>query len=261
MKTHIVMFSGGAGSWLTARRVVERHGADNTLLLFADTLMEDEDLYRFLDEAAANVGAEMVRLAEGRTPWEVFFDERFLGNTRIDPCSKILKRQLIRRWLETNYPDPADAVIYLGIDWTEEHRYEKAKPYWAPYAVEAPLCDPPLVDKAQVLDEMKAQGIEAPRLYGMGFPHNNCGGFCIKAGQAHFAHLLRVMPERYAFHEAKEQELRQYLDKDVAILRDRRGGTTKPLTLRDLRLRVVAEEEIDTLEWGGCGCFSPEPGA
>ena len=34
MKTHIVMFSGGAGSWLTARRVVERHGADNTLLLF-----------------------------------------------------------------------------------------------------------------------------------------------------------------------------------------------------------------------------------
>jgi hypothetical protein len=131
----------------------------------------------------------------------------------------------------------------------------------APYAVEAPLCDPPLVDKAQVLDEMKTQGIEAPRLYGMGFPHNNCGGFCIKAGQAHFAHLLRVMPERYAFHEAKEQELRQYLDKDVAILRDRRGGTTKPLTLRDLRLRVVAEEEIDTLEWGGCGCFSPEPGA
>ena len=49
---HVVMFSGGAGSWMTAKRVAEKHGTDNLILLFADTLIEDEDLYRFLDEAA-----------------------------------------------------------------------------------------------------------------------------------------------------------------------------------------------------------------
>jgi len=41
------MFSGGITSWAAAKRVAAEHGADNTLLLFTDTKMEDEDLYRF----------------------------------------------------------------------------------------------------------------------------------------------------------------------------------------------------------------------
>lgn len=44
---HLVMFSGGAGSYAAAKRVVAEHGPANTLLIFADTKMEDEDLYRF----------------------------------------------------------------------------------------------------------------------------------------------------------------------------------------------------------------------
>src|SRR5689334_14206991 len=51
----VVMFSGGAGSWGAAKRTVERYGAENTRLLFTDTLIEDEDLYRFLIEGSANV--------------------------------------------------------------------------------------------------------------------------------------------------------------------------------------------------------------
>ncbi len=52
----VVMFSGGVGSWLAARRVADAHGTDGLVLLFADTLMEDEDLHRFLDDAARNIG-------------------------------------------------------------------------------------------------------------------------------------------------------------------------------------------------------------
>jgi len=115
------------------------------------------------------------------------------------------------------------------------------------------MCEAPLWDKCQMLDELRKVGIAPPLLYGLGFPHNNCGGFCIKAGQAHFAHLLRVLPERFAFHEAQEQSLRQTLG-DVAILRDRRGGKVMPLTLRQLRERIAAGEEFDRYEWGGCGC-------
>ena len=92
------MFSGGVGSWMTARRVVDMHGTDGLVLLFADTMMEDEDLYRFIVDAAKNIGGEFVRIADGRTPWQVFTDERFLGNTKVDPCSKILKRQLLDKW-------------------------------------------------------------------------------------------------------------------------------------------------------------------
>jgi len=228
------------------------------VLLFADTLMEDGDLYRFLDEAAADVGGQLIKIAEGRDPWQVFKDRKYLGNTRADPCSYVLKRKFIRAWLEARY-QPGECVIYLGIDIEERHRYDRAVRHWLPYEVQAPLIDDPPVFRHQVRQWMADAGIEVPRLYQLGFPHNNCGGFCVKAGVSHFAHLLRVMPDRYAYHEQKEESLREYLGKDVAILRDRKGGGTAPLTMRALRERIEAQpEQIPLFEWGGCGCFSGE---
>lgn len=108
---HVVMFSGGNGSWAAAKRVVERYGPTDVTLLFTDTRMEDKDLYRFLLEAAANVGVPLTSIAEGRNPWHVFFDERLLGNSLKDPCSKILKRQMADNWLKANC-DPAQTVCY-----------------------------------------------------------------------------------------------------------------------------------------------------
>ena len=52
-----------------------------------------------------------------------------------------------------------------------------------------------------------------------------------------------------------EVQVGEYLGKDVAILRDRRGGTRTPLTLRTFRERAEAKGDVDTEEWGGCGCF------
>lgn len=260
MAKHVVMFSGGAGSWMTAKRVAEKHGTENLVLLFADTKMEDEDLYRFLDDAARDIGVPVTRVAEGRNPWEVFFDKRYLGNTRIDPCSSILKRELLRKWLEREC-DPNDTIVYIGIDWTEEHRFSKAQKYWTPWRCESPLLEAPLMGKPQQLEALRAAGIEVPRLYKMGFSHNNCGGFCIKSGQGHFARLLEHMPERFAYHEQQEQKLREHLGKDVAILRHRSGPDKgKPMPLRVLRQRIEGKQQIDMWEIGGCACFSPGEG-
>jgi len=254
---HVVMFSGGVGSWAAARRVVDTHGPDDVTLLFTDTLIEDEDLYRFLEDAARDLGVPVTRIAEGRTPWEVFFDERFLGNSRIDPCSKILKREMAARWL-TAHCDPEDTRVYVGIDWTESHRYTRLAARHAAngWTYLAPLCDPPLQMKQQFLDDLRARGIAPPRLYRMGFSHNNCGGFCVKGGHGHFALLLQHLPDRYRLHEAKEQELRAYLGKDVSILTDTIGGTKRPLTLQAFRERIEAGFEFDRFDLGGCGCFA-----
>lgn len=270
-KRAVVQFSGGTGSWAAAKRTVEKFGAENTTLLFADTLIEDADLYRFLKEAVADIGVEFIRIADGRTPWQVFRDVKFIGNTRADPCSMILKRDLLRKWIE-EHCDPADTTIVLGIDWTEIHRFERAVPRWAPWTLWAPLCEEPYIDKPDVIAQLVAAGIEPPRLYAMGFPHNNCGGFCIKAGQAQFVHLLEQLPNRYAYHEAEEEATRHHLDKDVSILRDRSkagvaayeiehgeitGQTDKtvPLTLRRFRERLETNTKTyDKDDWGGCGC-------
>lgn len=233
--------------------MIQRVGKEAVTLLFADTMMEDEDLYRFNVEASAFLGVPITRIADGRTPWQVFFAEGMMGNSRVDLCSRILKRELLDRWHRENCLELA-CTSYIGIDWTESHRLDRLRLRRPGWKIEAPMTEPELWDKQRMFCELTKIGIEPPRLYKMGFPHNNCGGFCIKAGQAHFAHLLRVMPERYAYHEAQEQKFVTEKAWGQGILKDRTGGKTTPLTLKQLRERIEAGKEFDRHEWGGCGC-------
>lgn len=249
---HVVMYSGGLGSWATAHWLENRVEGEDIILLFADTLIEDADLYRFLDEGASALNLKVTRICEGRTPWEVFRDVKFLGNSRIDPCSRVLKREPLRKWLEDNC-DPELTTVYLGMDWTEIHRFERAQKYWEPWTVRAPLCEQTKYLKSDAWAWLNRKGIKVPRLYEYGFTHNNCGGGCVKAGQAQFVKLYRQLPDVYAEWERNENILRDQLG-DVSILRDRRGGTTSPLPLTELRERIPAGL-FDGDEWGGCGCM------
>ena len=250
---HVVMFSGGVGSWAAAKRVAEKHGTDNLTLLFTDTLIEDADTYRFLREAAANVGGKLVEIADGRTPWEVFKQVRFLGNSRVDPCSLHLKRALADKWLEENY-DPGDTTVYVGIDWSEVHRFDRLRVRKLPWVYEAPLCEPPYLDKNEMHEWAESEGLKKQRLYVLGVPHANCGGGCIKMGHGGFARLYYADPCRFAEWEANEEELRELLG-DVSMLKDRTGGVTTTLTLRQLRERIEGGGKIDMFDIGGCGCF------
>jgi 3'-phosphoadenosine 5'-phosphosulfate sulfotransferase (PAPS reductase)/FAD synthetase len=252
----VVMFSGGAGSWAAAKRVAETHGTDRLTLLFADTKVEDPDLYRFLGEAAANVGGELVMIADGRTPWEVFRDARFLGNSRVAPCTFALKQKPQDKWLKDNCL-PSSTVVYVGIDWTEQHRYDRLKEIRARqgWTYEAPLCEPPYLDRRDVFEWLEREGIRKPRLYSLGFSHNNCGGGCVKAGIGHFSHLYHTLPNVYAEWEDNEEKMRAFLGRtDVAILTEQRNNVARMITLRELRERLDNGYQPDLFEIGGCGC-------
>lgn len=253
LKPHVVNMSGGACSFWAADRVVKQFGADNVMLLFADVLMEDEDLYRFICEAATHLGVLITRISKEMSPWELFAKQGMIGNSRSPICSVMLKREPLDEWHRRHCLEMT-TTLYVGIDWTESHRLDalrEAKPTWK---IEAPMCEPPFWDKCKMLEELQRLGIRPPRLYALGFPHNNCGGFCVKAGQAQFALLLKTMPERYKFHEEQEDRLRHQVG-DFSVLADRRGdGKKKPLTLKQFRLRVEAGESFDRHDWGGCGC-------
>lgn len=292
------MYSGGVGSWAAAKRVLwDRQNADITLL-FTDTLSEHPDTYRFLVESAANVlrkqGAldgllqlaagvprddgikrrewlarlrqqamqaipGFVWLADGRSIWEVFRDVKFLGNSRVDPCSRILKRDLADKWLVANC-DPKDTTVYVGIDWTEIHRFERLAPRKLPWIYKAPLCDAPYLDKTRLHFWAEREGITMQTLYKNGAPHANCGGGCIKMGVGGFARLLASDPEEFARWEANEERLREQLG-EVAILRDRTGGEVTPLPLYQLRRRIEDGQQPDLFDIGGCGCFVDDEAA
>lgn len=251
---HIIFYSGGIGSYSAAKRVIEQQGKEDVILLFTDTLIEDEDLYRFLSETVNDLGVEIVRIADGRTPFEVYRDVKFLGNSRIAPCSHKLKQDVAKKWVTSNF-SPDECILYLGIDWTEEHRTKAPRKNWHPYRVEFPMCDEPYNTKDEMLQDLEDVGIEVPRLYKMGFAHNNCGGFCCRAGQGHFAKLLKNLPDRFAEYEDKEEEMRQFLGKDVSIMKKTKNKITSPYTLRNLREDIESKVSIDINDIGGCGCF------
>lgn len=255
----VVMYSGGVGSWAAAKRVAAQHGTDHLTLLFCDTKTEDADTYRFLRESAANVGGRLVEVADGRTIWEVFRDTKFLGNSRVDPCSRILKREVAQRWLADNC-DPASTVVYVGIDWSEEHRFTRLRERHLPWVYQAPLCEAPYLGKREIHEWATREGLRQQRLYQMGAAHANCGGGCVKMGIGGFARLLAADPTTYAEWERQEQSLRNDLG-DVAILTDRRNGERVPMTLHGLRLRLNSGEQVDLFDIGGCGCFAEAPDA
>ena len=252
---HVVMFSSGIGSWAAAKRVVAEFGAQNTKLLFMDTKIEDDDNYRFLYEAAANTGAELVVIEDGRTPFEVFRDVKFMGNSRIDPCSRLLKRELADKWIADNYT-PDTVVVHVGIDWTEEHRFTRLSERKKPWVYQAPLTKPPYLMKDNLLAWARSEGLEPPRMYAMGFQHANCGGFCIKSGQAQFELLHKHFPERYIEMEAREQEVFEAIGVPRPFIRKTENGQLRYMSMREFRQEVLEPKcEVDKTDWGGCGCF------
>lgn len=257
---YIVNVSGGLTSYEALRRTIERYGVENTVGVFADTLIEDPDLYRFLDDQDKLFGITINRISDGRTPFGAMRDARCITMQGMAPCSRDLKRKVIDGWLTQNYTGVEYAMVF-GMEWGEVNRMERLRERYSPVPVWFPLAEEPLVEKKDIALQLAEIGIALPYLYTLDFAHNNCGGGCVKAGQAHWAHFYRMLPERYAEWEREEEGMRAYLGKDIAILKERRGGVSRPVSLRAFRERIESGGYVDRTEWGGCGCFAQDEDA
>lgn len=257
---HLVFFSGGTSSWYIAQVLKEEYGQENLSLVFTDTLIEDNDLYRFIIEGAAKIyeidekiflplmnrakeltlvyedmdirkkELEQLRLdvreimpdfhwlSEQRDIWDVFYDVRFLGNSRVAHCTAQLKQRMAKRYVKKTF-NSSDTILYLGIDWTEEHRSKAPVKNWSPFEVRFPLIEDLTFSKIKIVKKLEELNIELPALYKMGFVHNNCGGMCVKAGQGHFANLLEKNRKLYLYHENRERDFIEWRGADVAILK------------------------------------------
>jgi hypothetical protein len=361
----VVMYGGGLTSYEASRRAIEIYGKDNVEIWFADTKTEDADLYRFNDDVERLLGIKITYFSQGVDIWGVFKQQRMIGNSRIDPCSKYLKRvplrealdrlspgmkcsycdtvssrkdteinivnqieqkrkvyhcpicstndapygnvvqtltksmksfrklknrfkgallqetekplidTLIEEILEVNstvqnmveqldrtmtpqHRDGGDLHVALGMDDIEDcDRINRAKAYWKPYIVEFPLTQSPIMFKDNIADALSEQGVSQPRLYDMGFAHNNCGGFCVKAGQSQFRQLLQLRPDTYAYHEAQERELQLFLGKPVTVLTETVDGKKLNLSMQALRERIEAGMRIDEGDGEACACLNP----
>lgn len=212
----IIFFSGGKSSFAVADYVKTHYPEDNILLYFTDTLWENEDLYRFINEASDKLQLPMLTHAVGLNPIQLMFEKKLVYNSMLGDCSKNLKMRVSRRfltkgekpeiehWRNKQYLKHEDftteAVLYFGIGFDEMHRQEPIVKNWQPFKVEMPLID----HNIDVAGSLKRYGIRQPLLYDYGFSHNNCNGRCVKAGMGHYRRLKEQMPD--VFYKILEQE-------------------------------------------------------
>jgi hypothetical protein len=252
----IVSYGGGVTSAEALKRTIEKHGRENTVAVFADVGQvrdsegrvvdgEDDDLYRFMAEVEEFLDFKIMRIKSekyGPGIWSVFFGERCMGNTLMDPCSRALKRRPLDSFINGNFLPIAGDTRVTGLDWTEPRRLLDFEAAMAPWSVWFPLCDEPRRTKAQLILDWIGHGIEPPVMYEEGFTHNNCSGFCVKGGIWHFYNLWRSRPWVYLHHESQEELFRETVAKQTIL---------KKQTMRELRARF--EDGFVPIKRGG-GC-------
>lgn len=214
-------------------------------------------------------GGRLYTFRDGRTPLQVAEARSIIPNQRRAPCSEELKVKPFRAWL---YALPKPVTVLLGLDWQEQHRIDqRQRVHYAgdkprlPIGYQARISgvyeDYPLLwrpyEWRPYADVVRSWGIEPPRLYAMGFPHNNCGGRCVKQGKREWLRLRLNFPERFA--EVRDWEQAQRAKggprADYAIVRDFRGKQVRAMPLAELeREQLPANGEPFVDDMFACHC-------
>jgi hypothetical protein len=264
--TRINNFSGGLCSFWSAWRNVQEVGPENVVLLFADTLVESPDLYEFLRDASALLGVPITRVSRELTPWQLFRQQRMIGQNKFPICSVMLKREVLDSWMLAHYEMNHEqsnfvlphASLSVGFDWTEGHRLAAMRREHPTWTIRAPMQEGEIWDKCRMQKEAEKLGLKVAEAYTQGFPHNNCGKRCVRAGISHWVHLFHTDRPAFMSWAEEERSCAAYLESvgvdPLSMLKDRRGREAKNLYLLDLKRRIEAGEEFDKYDWGGCGC-------
>lgn len=245
----ILFFSGGLSSFAVAHYLKITYPNDNILLYFTDTKWEDEDLYRFINEASDKLELPMLTHSLGIDPVQLMIQQKIIFNSRMGNCSSVLKMKVSSDYIKKNKVPPTehwrnkqylkdenfkqDAILYFGISFDEFHRTKAIAHNWQPFKVEFPLTKM-YFDYDDIL---ALYSIDKPRMYLKGFTHNNCKGRCVKAGKKHFR--LWFNEDRQTFDEINHIE--QVLGEYVATWHLNKGDPEKEEGLK--------QNEIEMSKW------------
>ncbi len=203
---HVATFSGGVASAVMGKIVADENPA-NTVLLFHDTKTEPEDNGRFRTEAAAYIGLPVTDVSDGRDIWQLFEDEKFLGNQRVTPCSRILKQETGDRWMRKHCP----CVVYLGYTVEEWRRAQRmhVRADKKPWEVRFPLIEKRISKSECMSTVSECWGIRVPKMYEWA-DHANCVP-CVKGGLTYWGMVYLNAPDKWERAAATEDAVGQQI--------------------------------------------------
>ena len=209
MIKHIVCYSGGHSSALTAIEVVRKYSSNNIVLLNhnINPKFEHSDIKRFKQEVADYLGLQITYAncldisQPERLPSQFqvcMIAKAFKVGDGMPLCTNRLKTAPFYNWLDSNCA-PGQGIIYYGFNSSEADRiirrrkFLEAKGYSTCY---------PLAEWKRTIKSTVEVGIEPPCTYAQ-FKHANCLG-CLRAGKQHWYVVYCTQPD--IWEEAKKAE-------------------------------------------------------
>ena len=195
---YAVSLSGGLGSAIAGERAIRRYGREKVFFWFADTLKEDEDLYRFLHDLMKRWGGRLYWFSCGIQPEDIWEKHNIIPNNWTCPCSYEIKVKYFREFILAMYALPQVFIGYKAEEGQRQERtcgsYTQAIPNCI---VEYPITWNP-VERRDLGDVCLADlGIAPPRVYAFGFEYNNCATDCCRSGIGGRVLEALYFPEHY----------------------------------------------------------------
>lgn len=253
------MGGGFTSSAYMPRVLLDKYGKENVDFINCVLPNEDADTWDLFDAVERELGIHITYIAyhpetkwqlvkkEDRTnkdllmtPFDIFDKRGFIGNSRNDPCSSVLKRETVFNYVNDTY-EKNGISIAVGIHADEFERHIAIRDNWERMGYETifPILNEQHVDDEEQLRLMKEWYGVSLSLYELGFEHNNCGGACVKAGQRQWALLWYHKPDVYKEWEDRELawnvKWSKVRGKEYSILKMNRNRVTEYISLKYFR--------------------------
>jgi len=246
----VAQFSCGAASAVAAKLAIDMY-PEQTVVVNAFVADEDADNRRFLSDCASWFGRDIDVHRDtkyGASAYEVWRRRRFIVHRNGAPCSKALKRDVLKA-----AEQPGDTIV-LGYtadprDAARLDRYIDANPS---VRVIAPLIDAGLTKK-DCFEIVSSAGLTLPRMYMLGYPNANCPK-CPKGGMGYWNRIRVDFPDNFE----QMASLQDVLGEGSYFFRDRSNG--RRISLRMLPPdagRFTSEPPFEC----GATCEMPDAGS
>ena len=206
----VVWLSAGVSSFVAG------YLADNVdEYIYIDIEDQHPDSMRFIRDCERVLGKEVTILYSPfyRNVEQVCTSVRYVNGVHGAPCTRMLKKQVRKRWELDHMTD--DLTYVWGMDCNEKHRAERIIEGFPQVKHEFPL-----IDKGFTKDDAhgicRQLGIKRPAMYDMGYNNNNCIG-CVKGGAGYWNKIRQDFPEVFERRAKMEREIGHSILKDCFL--------------------------------------------
>lgn len=173
--------------------------------IYIDVEDQHPDSMRFIKDCEKAIGkpVTILRSLYYRNVEQVCKSVRYVNGPSGAPCTRLLKKQVRKRWELDHMTD--DMTYVWGMDCNETRRAERLKQNFPQVQHEFPLIDRNLT-KEDAHGMLRKMWIKRPAMYDMGYNNNNCVG-CVKGGAGYWNKIRVDFPEVFRSRAEMEREI------------------------------------------------------